>query len=153
MRFGLERTRDPDIVNAILSDPWISERLRIDGRVPGYIDNPAIEYYAAYVESSLAGIFILGKFSAFEAEVHVALARWSIKDGRELAAMFLDRVLCDGVQRASAWVLSSLPSTANFCRRLGFVDEGRKREAVRRDGKPLDLLLLGLTAEEWRLRR
>jgi hypothetical protein len=150
MLLRLEPTEDAALVDAVLSDPWIADRLRHDGRSPCYLASPAVSYLAAYVGDDLAGVFIAGRIGSYEVEAHVALYRSGTRHGRPLAALFLARAFADPtVLRVSAPVLASLPSSVNFCRRLGFVQEGVKRAACLRDGVPTDLIMFGLTREEW----
>lgn len=150
MLLRLEPTDDADLVDAVLSDPWIAGRLRHDARAPQYLASPAVSYLAAYVGNGMAGVFIAGRVGSYEVEAHVALYRSGTRHGRRLAAVFLARAFADpAVLRVSAPVLASLPSSANFCRRLGFVQEGLKRSACLRDGVPTDIIMFGLTREEW----
>ena len=51
--------------------------------------------------------------------------------------------------RVSVNVLESNERALAFLHNHGFVDEVRRRQAVQRDGKYWDFLMLGLLAEEW----
>lgn len=51
--------------------------------------------------------------------------------------------------RLSAHVLESNDRASTFLRKHGFVDEVRRRQAVYRDGKYWDWLMLGLLRDEW----
>jgi RimJ/RimL family protein N-acetyltransferase len=143
-------TSDRALVESVLSDPWIASRLARDGGTTDYVDHPLLTYHAAYVGDRLAGVFIAVRFTTWEVEVHVALLPWAVWHGRTLGRMFLAQMFDDpDVMRVTANVMSTLPSAANYCRRLGFRDEGRRREAFRAGGVLADVIVLGLTRGEW----
>lgn len=54
-----------------------------------------------------------------------------------------------GLHRVYARVAQENTSSLQLFRRLGFVEEGRMREAMRRGGRFLDLILFGLLAHEY----
>ncbi len=136
---------DRAAINAVLSYPWIRAKIAQDGREPGYIDHPLVSYHGAYIDGALVGVFIAVQFTRWEVEVHAALLRPAIRHGRDLGRMFLTFVFADPeVLRATAYVLGTLPSAANYCRRLGFVDEGARRSACMVGGVPTDIVVLGL---------
>ena len=136
---------DVAAIHAVLIDPWVAARIRHDGRDPGYIDHPALVYHGAYTEGTLEGVFMAIHHSPWEVEVHAALLRSATRYGREFGRMFLDNLWRDPeLMRVTAPVISTLPSAANYCRRLGFQDEGVRRSAVRVGGVPADVVYLGL---------
>lgn len=55
-----------------------------------------------------------------------------------------------GLHRVALVTLSSNGAALPLYRKLGFVEEGRERQAIYRDGRFQDLVLMGLLAEEWR---
>jgi hypothetical protein len=136
---------DGAAIDQLLADPWVAARIRHDAREPGFIDHPALTYYGAYVDADLVGVFMAITHSPWEVEVHAALLRSATGHGRTLGQLFLDRLWRDPeLMRITAPVLSTLPSAANYCRRLGFKDEGVKRRACKVDGQPADVIYLGL---------
>lgn len=52
--------------------------------------------------------------------------------------------------RLSLWIGADNLAGIRFFQRFGFVEEVRRRQALQRDGRFWDLLLLGLLAEDWR---
>lgn len=145
----LQTLTDPDAVNRILSDPWIAPKLAQDGREPGYVNHPLVSYHGAYIDGTLVGLFIAVQFTRWEVEVHAALLRPALPHARDLGRLFLAQVFRDsGVMRVTAYVLGTLPSAANYCRKLGLVDEGVRRSATMVGGKATDVLVLGLVRSE-----
>lgn len=57
------------------------------------------------------------------------------------------------LHRIESRVIAYNARSAGHLLRTGFVDEGRDRQAVFRDGRRWDVLRYGLLAEEWRARR
>lgn len=55
-----------------------------------------------------------------------------------------------GLNRLSSRVLASNPRSLACQLRCGYVEEGRIRQAMFKDGQWIDEILLGLLAEEWR---
>lgn len=136
---------DPEAIDAILRHPSVAGKVRHDGREPGYIDHPLVSYHGAYVDRALVGVFVAIRFSRWEAEVHAALLPRATRQGRALGLMFLDAVFADPeVLRCTGYVLSTLPSAANYCRKLGFEHEGTRRSACMVGGQVVDVLVMGL---------
>ncbi len=149
MMLSVNPIYDPALINAILRDPWIAARLRHDEREPGYIADPNLTYHVAREDGRIAGIFMAIRHTVWEVEVHAALAKWATRYGRDLGRMFLDVLWQEpDLMRVTAPVLSTLPSAANYCRRLGFRDEGVKRAACRIDGAVVNVVMLGMVREE-----
>ncbi|HTV01713.1 MAG TPA: GNAT family protein [Luteitalea sp.] len=73
--------------------------------------------------------------------------------GRGLGAQLLQRALDDGFTRFERIELEVFASNARavaLYRRLGFVDEGCRRQARVIDDAPDDILMFGLLRDEWR---
>lgn len=143
--------RDPEAVNSILQDTAMHAKLVHDARAPGFIEHPLVSYYGAYIDDRLVGVFTGVDFTAWELEVHVAIVPSAIRHARRLCRLYLEEMFAaPDRQRVTAYVLGTLPSAANLCRRLGFVDEGVRRKACRIDGKPVDVIVLGMTRDDLR---
>jgi len=142
--------RDSRAVDAVLCHPAIAPKLRHDGREPGFIKHRLVSYYGAFVDDRLVGVFTAVAFTRWEVEVHVAIIPDAIRHAHELCRLFLAEVFAKrDVMRVTAYVLATLTSAANLCRRLGFVDEGRRRDACRVDGMATDVIVLGMTRRDW----
>lgn len=137
-------------IERIFADPWIARKLEGAGLGTDFIDHPLISYYGAYVDQRLVGVFTHAQITAIEVEVHAALLEEATRHGRTLGALFLDKVFADPkVMRATGNIIGSLTSAVNYCHKLGFKIEGKRRDAVIQDGMLLPIIILGLLREEW----
>ena len=57
-----------------------------------------------------------------------------------------------GLHRLALVTLETNAPAIALYRKLGFVEEGRERQAIFRDGRFQDLIAMGLLADEWRAR-
>jgi len=143
-------TTDASAVNAVLHHPAIASKLHTDDREPGYVEHPALTTYLATIDDAAAGVFLAIRLSRWEVEAHVAILPSYVRRARDLCRLFLKQAFAPSdVQRVTAPVLATLPSAANLCRRLGFLDEGVRRAACRINGYPVDVLQLGLTRNDF----
>jgi len=65
---------------------------------------------------------------------------------RVVAHAFLDL----GLQRLFLFVLVSNEPAVRLYRKCGFVQEGRLREHALKRGQPMDMLIMGILASEWK---
>lgn len=145
---------DVEAINAVLRAAPIAPKIRHDGREPGYIDHPLASYWGAYIEDDLVGVFLAVRFSQWEIEAHAALLPSALANGRKLAALFLDAMFATpNVERVTGYVMDTLPSAGNFCLKLGFEYEGRRRAACRIAGTLRDVLIYGITRQDWALQQ
>jgi RimJ/RimL family protein N-acetyltransferase len=136
-------------VDSVFSDPYVRDRVAHDHRSPGFIAHPDVRYLAARANGRLAGFFLLIDVSPLEVETHAALLRWALPYSRDLGRACLAHVFRDPqVQRASAPVIEGLDSARNYCRKLGFREEGFRRAACMKNGRLLGVHLLGITRAE-----
>ncbi|MDD4541437.1 MAG: GNAT family protein [Eubacteriales bacterium] len=92
-------------------------------------------------------------FDMGHAEVGIALLDTAIR-GRGLATeamtVFIDYLFEElGLHRINARIISGNEASLKLFHRLGFRQEGRQREYVRRGSTFLDMNLFGLLAQEW----
>ncbi len=55
-----------------------------------------------------------------------------------------------GLHRLALVTLENNVPAINLYKKLGFIEEGRERQAIFREGKFLNLVCMGILAEEWR---
>jgi RimJ/RimL family protein N-acetyltransferase len=101
----------------------------------GHIALYKIDRVAGHAEFGI----MLGDKATWGQGLGTACTRWIIEYGfREL-----------GLRRIYLEVLATNPRARRVYEKLGFRDEGRLREHRMRDGKPVDLLIMGLLREEY----
>jgi len=79
---------------------------------------------------------------------------WGRGYGTEATRLMVDHGFGTlGLHRISLTVFAFNERAIRAYRRCGFMEEGRAREAIWRDGRRWDELLMGMLAHEWRERR
>lgn len=74
--------------------------------------------------------------------------------GSQVECWLLDHAFDDvGLAKLNCEVLASNPAVVRLHQKFGFVLEGVRRQNVCKDGERLDVMLLGITAQEWRAQR
>jgi len=72
--------------------------------------------------------------------------------GRETLKMILRYAFDElNLHRVGAMVFEYNPRAVKFLEQTGFVIEVRRRQAIQRDGRRWDILMLGLLRDEWKL--
>lgn len=75
---------------------------------------------------------------------------WGRKLGREAASLMLGLAFCElDLHRVSLKVFAFNERAIKLYRSLGFVEEGRMREALFRGGKRHDIILMGMLQSEY----
>ena len=106
-------------------------------------------------DDALVGVFRLDRLDACNRNAYVgadvvpAMRRQGYAE--EMFGYFLRYLFAHcGLHRVALVTLASNAAALALYRKLGFVEEGRERQAIFRDGRFQDLVLMGLLAEEWR---
>lgn len=137
-------------LNDLYSDRYI-QRVGYDSRPASPVSHPLAKYFTANVHGMFAGAFLVIQFTKYEVEIHALLHKWAIKYSRKLGEMILDLVFSnEEVLRVTANVLQGLETAKNYCLKLGFKQEGIRRSACLKNGKPIDVYILGLLRQDWR---
>lgn len=58
-----------------------------------------------------------------------------------------------GLEKLNCEVLASNPTVVKLHRRFGFTQEGVRRQNILKDGERMDVVLLGITRDEWLAQR
>lgn len=145
----IERGIDPAILVDLYADPLI-QRVGDDLHPAGPVDHELAEYVSVFNDDEFVGAFLVIDFSAYEYEVHVLLQKSATKASREACRLLLDMLFSDeNKQRVTGWVGAHIPTSVNYCKRMGLEVEGQKRNAIRIDGVPMDVVMVGITREKW----
>lgn len=132
----------------VYSDPYIT-KIGHDHRPAAPIDHPAITYLSAWVGNTFAGAFMAIRFSPIEIELHALLKRSVLKHSRALGMACLEWAFAQPIQRVTAYIIEGLESAKNYCIKLGFKEEGRRRAACVQNGMLKDIYVLGMTRMDW----
>lgn len=132
----------------VYSDPYVT-KVGHDLRPSAPVRHPSVTYLSAWVDGKFAGAFMAIRFSAIELELHSYLKQSSIRWSRELGRIFLGWAFAQPILRVTAYVIEGLESAKNYCLKLGFKEEGRRRDACLKDGQPRDVHILGMTRQDW----
>lgn len=140
---------DKDTLQAIYRDPYIA-RVGHDHRPAAPIDHPNASYMGAYADGRLVGAFLVIKSSSIELDLHALLTKRAIRHSRTLGRLCLDYAFSNPmIERVTAYVIDGLTAARNYCIKLGFKDEGFRRNACMQGGRLLGIHMLGMTRKEW----
>lgn len=143
-----------DNLSVLYQDGRIQDRISTDLRPASVIDHPLVNYLSVFDDGEFVGAYLVIDFSPYEKEVHMHLMKKGMRASRESSRLVANRIFTDQhIQRITVWVSSGIPTVVNHCVNMGFVVEGVKRSAIMAGGELLDLVLLGLTREDWRVKK
>ena len=132
----------------LYSDPYIT-KIGHDHRPAYPVFDQTATYLSAFVDGKFAGAFLAIKSSFIEYDLHALLKKSHIKQSRDLGRAFLLWAFAHPIERVTAYIIEGLGSAANYCRKLGFVDEGVRRNACIQNGIKKNVYILGMTREDW----
>jgi hypothetical protein len=136
-----------ELIN-IYSDPYIKQ-ISHDHREANIVVHPNVTYLAAKINNEIVGAFLTIKINPTDIELHSLLTKKAIKHSRELGNLCIDWAFSfKEVQRVTANIFQGLEKAKNYCLKLGFIYEGTKRHAFLKDGKMVDMYILGITRKE-----
>jgi hypothetical protein len=145
----LQPLSDQGALAPLFLDPYIA-RVGHDDRPAAPIEHPHVHYLGARVDGELVGAFMIIESGFVEVDVHALLTKRALPHSRALGRLCLAQAFADPeIERVTAYVIDGLNAARNYCRKLGFTDEGSRRRACRKDGQLLDVHILGITRNEW----
>lgn len=135
-------------LNKVYSDTYITSCISHDDRQAEPVFHDLVQYYSAWVNNTFAGCFMLIKFSSIEYEVHSLLFKEHLKHSRQLACIFLDTLFKEPIERVTAYIIQGLETARNFCIKIGFKQEGVRRNACKVNDGLKDIYVLGMTRRD-----
>ena len=132
----------------VYADPYIA-KIGHDHRAAAPIYHPNVSYLSAWIGTTFAGAFMVIKQSAVEFELHALLHKSAIKHSRDLGAACLAWAFAQPILRVTAYIIEGLEAAKNYCIKLGFKEEGRRRCACVQGGIIKDVYVLGMTRQDW----
>lgn len=147
--FVLQPLSDPNAIDSLYADPYIA-RVGHDDRPAARINHPAVKYLGAYMDGKLLGAFLVIESGFVEIDVHALLSRAALPYSRIFGDLFLCRAFNDpAIARVTAYVMDGLAAARNYCLKLGFKNEGYRRNACRKSGALIGVYVLGMTRTDW----
>ena len=106
---------------------------------------------STWVNGVYAGAFLMIRFSKTEMEAHSLLKKEFIKHSRELGKEALEWIFNqENILRVTTHIPDYLNLAMNYVKKIGFKEEGIKRDATTKDGKITNIHLFGITKKDWR---
>lgn len=148
-KIELKPIADPGALTSLYADPYIS-RVGHDHFPASPISHPAARYLGAYVDGNLAGAFLLIESGFIELDLHALLSRKSLPHSRALGRLCLEFAFsAQHIQRVTGYVVEGLQTAVNYCLKLGFKNEGMRRDACQKGGKLVGVHTMGMTRKDW----
>lgn len=132
----------------LYSDPYITQ-VGHDHRQASHIKHPAVQYLSAWHGGEFAGAFMCIHFSPLELELHALLKKQSLPVSRQLGRECLGWAFEKPIARVTAYVIDGLDTAKNYCLKLGFKNEGYRRDACSKNGVLKGVHVLGMTRADW----
>ena len=147
---GMMRLFDSDVPR-----PRVARQTRAETERWAYRDT-AIEWAIQLVDGDVViGRIGLHRYlpSHRSADFHIGIGdrvHWSKGYGREAVTLLLNYAFGEiDLHRVGLTVFAANDRAVALYRKLGFVEEGRWRQLLRRDGVDQDVLLMGILRHEW----
>lgn len=118
-------------------------------------DNKSEKFYAVIFESILAGGASVNKIDHINKRAEWAFYLDPEMQGKGIGAALEYKMidLCFtnlGLNKLDCEVLEFNQAVISMHKRFGFSQEGCRKERVKRNGKSIDAILLGITKKEWK---
>lgn len=147
--YRLEIIKDRSIMEGLLEDPYI-QRVGHDDRPAKYIDDDLVSYLGAYLDDEFLGAFCIIESGFYELDLHAMLKKSSLKHSRMLGFLCLAYAFSFiKIHRVSANIIEGLESAKNYCLKLGFKEEGFKRDACMVNGSLKGVHMLGMVRSDF----
>lgn len=139
----------PENLVTLYFDPLIA-RTGDDHSKAQPVFHPLAVYLSAWKGDLFVGAYLVIRFSDTEYEAHSFL-RWSaLPHSRGFGYLLLTWVFShSGVLRLTGYIREGLESARNHCLKMGFSQEGFRRDALLVDGQPKGIYVMGITRKEW----
>lgn len=147
---ALETVKDVYSLNNLFSDPYIA-RIGHDHRPLKPIDHPHVKYLSARLNGEQVGAFMVIESGFVELDLHAMLSKRALPHSREFGRLCLMWAFSHKhIHRVTAYVIDGLASAKNYCIKLGFKNEGMRRDACMKNGELVSVHVLGMTRQDWR---
>ncbi|KIM43396.1 hypothetical protein M413DRAFT_444223 [Hebeloma cylindrosporum] len=149
---------NPLVQNTLISDPIVPRNHRFVSKIEE-LANEALLYVVIEATNLPSGPQVIGAANITLSNVKnrdvilgIALdpQMWGKGYGTEVVTFLVDYAFKNlAVHRVSLGVLDSNPAAIHMYKKIGFVEEGRKRKANFFNGEWQDSIYMGILEEEW----
>ena len=147
---SLEPVKDINTISDLFSDPYIT-RIGHDHRAASAIDHPNVKYLSARLNGEQVGAFMIIESGFVEIDIHALLTKRALPHSRDLGRLCLMWAFAQQhIQRVTAYIIDGLNTAKNYCMKLGFKNEGMRRNACMKNGALIGVHILGMTRQDWR---
>jgi hypothetical protein len=147
---ALESVKDLATLNNLFRDPYIS-RIGHDHRPLAPINHPHVKYLSAKLNGEQVGAFMVIESGFIELDLHAMLSKRALPHSREFGQLCLVWAFAHKhIHRVTAYIIDGMQSAKNYCMKLGFKNEGTRRDACMKNGQLVGVHILGMTRQDWR---
>jgi len=145
----VERTYNRAVIEAILMDEEIYDRICGDDRAPVKVDVNE-EAWILMVDEDVVGVYCLHPLNRWTLGIHAHVLpakrdRYSVETGKAALRWVLDN---SDYQKIVAEVPEVFPDVIAFTKKFGFQEEGVNRKSIKKHGKMVNQVYLGITRPE-----
>ena len=135
----------------VYNDEYIAKAFQAKNNNFQITQHHLVEYYSIFVNSEFMGIYMVIRFSKNEIEIHSLLFKKAIIHSIDLGKEILKLAFSiEDTERVTALILSDLHKAKNYVKKLGFIYEGTKRNALYREDNLINVDIFGITKEEFK---
>lgn len=147
---SLEHVKDLQTISDLFDDPYVT-RIGHDHRAAAPIDHPNVKYLSARLNGEQIGAFMMIESGFIELDMHALLTKRALPYSREFGKLCLMWAFAQhDIQRVTAYIIDGLTTAKNYALKLGFKNEGMRRDACMKNGELIGVHILGMTRQEWR---
>ncbi|MFD2644193.1 UDP-4-amino-4,6-dideoxy-N-acetyl-beta-L-altrosamine N-acetyltransferase [Pseudomonas japonica] len=122
------------------------------------VGNARQRVFVVMLDGAVAGLVSLNAINATHRSADWAFYLDPVLQGKGLGSLvefwLLDHAFNEaGLEKLNCEVLASNEAVVKMHRKFGFALEGVRRQNILKDGARLDVVLLGITREEWQAQR
>lgn len=146
---ALEHVQNLDTLTGLFKDPYIA-KIGHDHRALAPIQHPHVKYLSAKLDGQQVGAFMIVESGFVEIDIHAMLSKQAIEYSRDFGRLCLIWAFAQKhINRVTAYIIEGLGSAKNYCLKLGFKNEGMRREACLKNGRLVGVHVLGMTRRDW----
>ena len=146
----LEHVQNLDTLTGLFEDPYIA-KIGHDHRALAPIQHPHVKYLSAKLDGQQVGAFMIVESGFVEIDIHAMLSKQAIEYSRDFGRLCLIWAFAQKhINRVTAYIIEGLDSAKNYCLKLGFKNEGTRRDACMKNNELVGVHILGMTRQDWR---